>query len=106
MALKKTQYYREVPIIDAYIKVDDLSSYKNKLEAPQLNDEEGNPVAPVITYEHRINFVAAVRQNANAPEHHRTGQDCLYDLASGKNIFIQAYDYLKTLPEFDGAIDV
>ena len=29
----------------------------------------------------------------------------IYDLASAKNIFDQVYDYLKTLPEFNGAVD-
>jgi hypothetical protein len=38
-----------------------------------------------------------------------TGFNCLYeftyDLESAKNIYEQAYDYLKTLPEFSGAED-
>lgn len=38
-----------------------------------------------------------------------TGFKCLYkfvyDLASPKNIFDQGYEYLKTLPEFNGAVD-
>jgi hypothetical protein len=31
---------------------------------------------------------------------------CAYDLSSGKNALCQAYEFLKTLPEFAGATDV
>jgi hypothetical protein len=43
------------------------------------------------------------------PNDRIVGFKCLYkgvyDLASAKNIFDQGYDYLKTLPEFNGAVD-
>ena len=34
-----------------------------------------------------------------------TVYDCIYDLNSSDNIFVQGYNYLKTLPEFNGAED-
>lgn len=35
----------------------------------------------------------------------RMSHNCTYDLESAKNPFQQAYDYIKSLPEWSGAVD-
>lgn len=50
-------------------------------------------------------FTLIYRASKGAPEFHAHGYVAPYAL-DGANPYIQAYTYLKTLPEFAGAVDV
>jgi hypothetical protein len=48
--------------------------------------------------------VRSYKENSNIPHFEDVGYSCVYDL-NGENPITQAYRYLKTLPEFEGAVD-
>lgn len=48
--------------------------------------------------------VRSYKENLNIPHFEDVGYSCAYDLEGG-NPLKQAYDHLKTLPEFAGAVD-
>lgn len=86
MALTKTielvdNFNITVSISNAYIKVG------------VINGNKENMGATVLFYKEKDNLIVQQKQ-----------YEFSVDLA-GKNFFAQAYDYLKTLPEFAGAID-
>ena len=90
MALQKTVTYKEVPMIDAYHRIHEMTGKK-----------EGAGFSVRFTVEIAANSTSEVIEIKECIEY-----QFMYDLVSTDNAITQAYDYLKTLPEFDGAIDV
>jgi len=83
MALQKTMSYKGASIQDAYIKVSRFN---------------GNKI--------HLYFEIDVKSSADASEPvYSMGYTADYN-ANGSNALTQAYEYLKTLPEFSGATDV
>lgn len=82
MALSKTIEYKGVLVQNAYIKVARFSGNKSVL----------NFAVSVYARKDADDFVA------------ESGYSCDYSL-DGDNAIKQAYDYLKTLPEFADAVD-
>lgn len=81
MALKKTYQRDGVTVTDAYIKVGNINGTKN-----------------------RFSFTVEVKANEEAP----AVMEETYSMSpsmDGGNFVKQAYDYLKTLPEYAGAED-
>jgi len=81
MALKKTYQRDGVTITDAYIKVGNINGTKNWFSFTV--EIKGNAEAPAVMEE----------THSFAPS------------MDGGNFVKQAYDYLKTLPEYAGAED-
>jgi hypothetical protein len=52
----------------------------------------------------KINFQVRSSIDGSKPHFADAGYNCVYDL-NGNNPIKQAYDHLKTLPEFSGATD-
>jgi len=52
----------------------------------------------------RFNLLAYASSDANLPAAQKTQFVCTHDLESG-NVYKQAYEHLKTLPEFANAVD-
>ena len=52
----------------------------------------------------KMNFSLKVYKDPTKEAFHSSSFACAYDL-EGANPFKQAYDHLKTLPEFAGAVD-
>lgn len=67
-----------VSVVDAYIKVESVDGTKNNASA-KVSIKSGNDI-----------FIS---MHSFVPD------------MDGKNFIAQAYDYLKTLPEFAGAVD-
>lgn len=83
MALKKTITTRQgIEIKDAYFRIVNVT----------LNGKTG------------MHFVVAFSKDADSPAIESTAYNCDYNIA-GQNPIAQAYEYLKTLPEFAGAQD-
>lgn len=83
MALKNTVHHRGFIFIDAYVRV----------------------VLPTITTQNtRLEFAAQVSADPDNLPITTSSHDTEYDL-DGPNPLIQAYAYLKTLPEFSEAVD-
>jgi hypothetical protein len=51
-----------------------------------------------------MEYVVAFSKDARSPAVDSTAHDCVYQL-DGDNPIAQAYEHLKTLPEFAGATD-
>lgn len=81
MALKKTWNFCGIPVTDAYIKVRSVAGSKNEITCLI-----GYHVDPS-----EAEFMST--QHTFAPD------------MDGKNFIKQAYEHLKTLPEFAGATD-
>ncbi len=86
MALKKqitliSNFEDAVVFTDAYIKVEKLDGNKNKIEAT------------VLFYKKQNEKVVDSKFYSFAP------------ILEGRNFIAQAYEHLKTLPEFAGATD-
>ena len=81
MALKKSFSFNGLDISNGYVKVIQVSGAKENMEfsAAYKIDANNNP----LVYKN-FNFVPDLQ---------------------GSNFIAQAYNYLKTLPEFDGAVD-
>jgi hypothetical protein len=77
----KTDFDQEVIIQNAYIRVDSISGGKENLSI-LVNSYKDKTLAPVKT--NRFLYQPAM---------------------DGANFIAQAYDHLKTLPEFSGATD-
>lgn len=77
----KTDFDQEYIISNAYIRVDSINGGKDNLSV-LVNSYKDKNLAPIKT--NRFLFQPAM---------------------DGKNFIAQAYDYLKTLPEFVGATD-
>lgn len=83
MALKKDITTRQgIEIKDAYFRVVSV----------RLNSKSG------------MEYVVAFSKDAQSPAIDSTSHDCAYALV-GANPIAQAYEHLKTLPEFAGATD-
>jgi len=91
MALKKTKNYKGISISNAYHKLHEMRIHPT--------DEDG-----VFS----VHFSVELKSTKSTP------QVCIqrsevykfdYDLESIDNALKQAYNYLKTLEEFDGAVD-
>lgn len=83
MGLQASINFKGIALTNAYIKVSDFSGDKNLLRFG------------VNTYVARDGQVLQGEL-----------YQCAYDLTSTKNALMQAYDYLKTLPQLAGATDV
>lgn len=83
MALKVDFDFRGIPVKGAYAEVTHMGFSPSK-------DEHY--------------FTLIYRAGKDAPEIHAHGYSAPYDI-DGPNPFEQAYAYLKTLPEFEGATD-
>jgi hypothetical protein len=81
MALTKTAEFRGINIANAYYRVSQVQLGKSQMTA-----------------------IASLHASAEAPELASTMHGCPYDI-EGDNPIKQAYEHLKTLPEFEGAID-
>jgi len=82
MALQKTiQTIFGFEIKNAYIRIEGVRVNKNSIQ-----------------------FQARASVNSEKPHFLDTQYDCAYSL-DGENPIKQAYEYLKTLPEFAGAVD-
>ena len=81
MALKKTYQRDGATITDAYIKVGNINGTKN-----------------------RFSFTVEIKANAEAPAVMEETHSIAPSMDGG-NFIKQAYDHLKTLPEFSGATD-
>ena len=88
MALQKTVEFKGITVTDAYHKIDWVKVYKN-------------PSGTVLLWVHLHSMV-----NSTAEVFVETEWELEYNLASVDNALIQGYVFLKTLPEFTGAIDV
>lgn len=82
MALQKSINYKGITVNDCYIRVTRIDG--NKTE---------------------VSFGLAYSANANAEAFNNETHACSYDV-NGENPIKQAYEYLKTLPEFADATDV
>lgn len=83
MALQKTVVTRQgIEIPDAYFKI----------------------VNTMLNGKTSMAFVVSFAKDSLLPAIDSTAYDCEYDI-QGDNPIRQAYKYLKTLPEFEGAID-
>jgi hypothetical protein len=83
MALKKDITTRQgIEIKDAYFRVVSV----------RLNSKSG------------MEYVVAFSKDSELPAVDSTSYDCAYNL-TGANPIAQAYEHLKTLPEFAGAAD-
>jgi hypothetical protein len=81
MAIKKTVLYKEIEIKDAYLKVSGFSGNKSTLQA-------------VVTVQAALGKPIIDSNQISIPY-----------VLDGKNPIAQAYEYLKTLPDFAGAVD-
>jgi hypothetical protein len=82
MALSKTTTFKGVTIADAYHRVWGVTLTKTE-----------------------ISFGLGIHASTDADMIDSTSHSCAYDIA-GENPIKQAYEHLKTLPEFAGAADV
>ena len=57
-----------------------------------------------ISNKSKLNFSVSFSKAKDSPQFDNKGYSCAYDL-DGSNPIKQAYQHLKTLPEFAGAID-
>lgn len=118
MALTKSLDKYGATFADAYHRIKSLNYSVNEYEEttyPEPSvDEDGNPVAaePVTAWvTSRIaNFEVATYVDADARDEHAQPVSVEYhsftpDWESSDNVLAQAYDYLKTLDAYDGAVD-
>lgn len=82
MALAKNTTFKGLTVENAYHRVFGVS----------INKDE-------------MSFGLGAHASANAEMLDQTSHTCAYDIA-GENPIKQAYEHLKTLPEFAGAADV
>ena len=91
MGLKKTKTYKEVQVNDAYHKIHELRVHPTDVDgvfSVHFSVElKANTTAPYICITKMVNFKFD------------------YDLSSADNVIKQAYDYMKTLGEYTGAVD-
>ena len=87
MALQKTVEFKGITVVDAYIKIAWAKVYK----------KDGVLTCWISVEE---------KANASAMVFDQSEMEFEYNLASVDNALIQGYTFLKTLPEFTGAIDV
>jgi hypothetical protein len=81
MALKQTVRYKEIEIKDAYLKVSGFNGDKSTLQVVvTVQAASGKPIID-------------------------SNQISIPYVLDGKNPIAQAYEYLKTLPDFAGAVD-
>jgi len=81
MALQKDIEYKGLQITNCYFKVWCLNLNKNEMS-----------------------FGLSYHKDAESPMIYSVTHSCAYTL-DGDNPWIQAYNYLKTLPEFSDAVD-
>jgi hypothetical protein len=81
MALRKTINFKSIAVNDCYIKVWRI---------------EGN--------KEQISFNVSYSANSNVDAFNGESYSCAYVL-DGNNPIKQAYEHLKTLPEFAGSVD-
>jgi len=85
MALAKDTNFRGVTIPDAYIRVNSFSGSKSHIAF-------------------NVGFYGPANEQGEREMFDQQAYQCAYDL-NGSNAVQQAYDHLKTLPEFAGAKD-
>lgn len=118
MALTKTVSKYGVEFASAYHRITNLDYYVNEYSMTQFVEQEpdadGNPVPPVeeevLTVTKQVNLTVRTYADAAA----RTGlaeavasktYSFTPDWDSADNVLAQGYTHLKTLEEFDGAVD-
>lgn len=84
MALKIDMVFREIPVAGAYVWVS---------------------MPTVLPSKRQMEFQISYAARELAVPFLGETKTCEYDLDGGINIFEQAYDHLKSLPEFEGATD-
>ena len=118
MALTKTVSKFGRDFTDAYHRITNMEYYVNEYEYVEMTEQEpdadGNPVPPVETTAIRV------EKRANVTVRSYTSQAARQDLAqpfeskvysftpdweASENILTQAYNYLETLEEFEGAVE-
>jgi hypothetical protein len=83
MALKKTiTILGDIEIKDAYLRVERIS----------------------ISNKNQLDFLISGRKTLESPIASSTPHQCPYDI-NGKNPIAQAYEYVKTLPQYSDAVD-
>jgi hypothetical protein len=118
MALTKTVSKYGVEFASAYHRITNLDYYVNEYTMTQFVEQEpdadGNPVAPVeeevLTVIKQANLTVRTYADADArAERAEPIASKVYsftpDWESTYNVLAQGYVYLKTLEEFDGAVD-
>ena len=118
MALTKTVSKYGVEFASAYHRITNLDYYVNEYTMTQFVEQEpdadGNPVAPVeeevLTVIKQANLtVRTYADDAARIAHAEPIASKVYsftpDWESTDNVLAQGYAYLKTLTEFDGAVD-
>lgn len=80
--MKKTTTYFGIEVLNAYHRVEGVR----------------------IVAKNKLQFQVRVSIDGLAPHFSDTEYECAYDL-NGKNPIEQAYIFVKTLPEFENAID-
>lgn len=105
--------------ITAYFRIQNISIYHNppevellKKELLESKKEEVNPDKKEVAIENKKHIVHIVDayissgKGKNVLEVLRGNWRFIYDESIKESILVQAYNYLKTLPEFKGAFDV
>jgi hypothetical protein len=85
MALTKETKFKGVTIPDAYIRVNNFSGSKDSIAF-------------------NVGFYGNADENGEREMFDQKAYQCAYNL-NGSNAVKQAYDHLKTLPEFTGALE-
>ena len=118
MALTKSTEKFGSTFASAYHRITNVDYYVNEYEYVQMTEQEpdadGNPVPPVeetvIKVEKNANltvrsYVDSAARTALAQPFESKVYSFSPDWTASENVLEQAYAYLKTLPEFDGAVD-
>jgi hypothetical protein len=82
MAIRNNIQFKGISIKDAYLKVQSFEGDK-----------------------FRLGFTLVFKSNANSEIFNKESYEVDYNM-EGENPIVQAYNYLKTLPEFSASVDV
>ena len=118
MALQKTVTKFGQEFATAYHRITNMEYYVNEYESMTMTeqepDEDGNPVPPVeeavIRVEKRANvtvrsYASQAAREALAQPFESKVYSFTPDWEASENVLTQAYNYLETLEEFDGAVE-
>ena len=119
MALTKTVNKFGTDFTNAYHRITNMEYYVNEYESMIMTEQEpdtdGNPVPPieeaVIRVEKRANVTVRSYTSLEAREAlSQPFESKVYsftpDWEATENVLEQAYNYLRTLEEFEGAVNV
>ena len=118
MALTKSLEKFGTTFTGAYHRITNLNytvhEYEETTYPEPSVDDDGNPVVaePVTSWvsSRKANFQVSTYFDSDARDDHAQPVSTAYyeftpDWTSSDNVLSQAYSYLKTLTEFDGAVD-